>query len=155
MFLARCVFERLRLACLGMGLLIGCSSPPAGSSSGDFPLAPYTTFTTDQGEFSVALWTAPSQPPSRGVNRVKLAVADATTGTPQSALDIGIVPWMPAMGHGTSVVPTVTEQSDGVYVAENVNFFMAGNWQLRITFSSQGDGATGVTDGATPTFDIH
>jgi hypothetical protein len=62
---------------------------------------------------------------------------------------------MPAMGHGTSLVPTVTSQQDGVYIADNIDFFMPASWQLRITFSAEhSDGSAGATDSATPAFDI-
>lgn len=142
------------LVAVALAPLVGCSSAKANASSATFPAAAYATFTTNSGVFNVSLWTAPEQPPSRGVNRVKLEVTDAATESPMSGLDIAVVPWMPAMGHGTSVVPTVTDEGGGVYIADNVNFFMPANWQLRMTFSSHADGAMGVTDSATPSFDI-
>ncbi len=112
------------------------------------------TVVSDSGKLSLSLWTAPKQPPSRGVNRVKLEVSDSLTAAPVGGLAVSIVPWMPSMGHGTSVVPTVVEQGSGVYVADNVNFIMPASWQLRIALSSGADAATEVTDSATPSFDI-
>jgi hypothetical protein len=137
-----------------LAAVYGCSSSQVSSSSGAFPAEPFMALPTDSGKFSLSLWTAPEQPPSRGVNRVKLEVTDAITATPVDGLAVSIVPWMPSMGHGTSVVPSVAEQGNGVYIADNVNFIMPARWQLRITFSSGADAATGATDSATPSFDI-
>jgi hypothetical protein len=103
----------------------------------------------------VRLWTAPTQPPSRGINDVKLEVTDSKSNEFADNLDIAIVPWMPAMGHGASLVPTVSPQGHGVYIAQNVEFSMPAAWQLRISFAFEAiDGSAGVTDSATPTFDI-
>jgi hypothetical protein len=38
---------------------------------------------------------------------------------------------MPAMGHGTSVIPIIEEDSPGTYVVRDVDFFMPGTWELR------------------------
>lgn len=136
-------------------IAVGCGSSQSPTSSGTFQANPYTTFVTDAGEFQVNLWTAPEQPPTRGINRVKLNVSDAKTDVPADDLTIVLVPWMPAMGHGASIVPTVTPAGAGVYIAENVDFFMPASWQLRISLTAQGgDGSAGVTDSATPLFDI-
>jgi hypothetical protein len=55
---------------------------------------------------------------------------------------------MPAMGHGTSVVPTITDVDPGHYVITDVDLFMAGTWELRTTIAGP------RTDSATPTFQI-
>ena len=133
---------------------LGCSSSQSSTSTASFQTAPCRSFLTDKGVFSVSLWTAPEQPPARGVNRVKLEVSDTATGALADGLSVAIVPWMPAMGHGTSEVPTVLEQGSGIYIASNVNFFMPASWQLRMAFSTNEDGSTGVTDSAYPTFDV-
>jgi hypothetical protein len=38
---------------------------------------------------------------------------------------------MPAMGHGTSVTPTVSAEGGGDYRIDDVDFFMPGLWELR------------------------
>ncbi len=135
--------------------IVGCSSTSTSPSSATFPADPLSTFTSDSGHYRVRLWTAPSQPPSRGINQVKLEVTDAATTVPAENLTLAIVPWMPAMGHGTATVPTVSPQGEGVYIVQNVDFFMASTWQLRIDFTAEAvDGSAGVTDSATPSFDI-
>jgi YtkA-like protein len=128
-------------------VLSACSSgTPASSSS--FPAAAALTLTGDEGRLDISLWTAPAQPPQRGDNSVKLLVTSASTGAPVDGLTVSVVPWMPAMDHGTSVPPTVTPEGGGVYIVDHVSFFMAGEWELRTTFSDS------VNDRVEPTFDV-
>jgi hypothetical protein len=79
---------------------------------------------------------------------VKLAIANASTSAPVDGLRVDVVPWMPVMGHGTSVIPTVTPSGRGIYVITNVYLYMPGRWELRSKFSD------GVQDSAAPTFDV-
>jgi hypothetical protein len=67
---------------------------------------------------------------------------------PLDGVDVAAVPWMPAMGHGASVTPTVTAAGRGAYVLHDVDCFMPGSWELRTTFSGK------VDDRATITLDI-
>ena len=84
--------------------------------------------------------TAPSQPPPRGTCTVEFVVTDAA-GAPKDGLDVTLVPWMPAHGHGASVKPTIVAKGNGRYVATNVDFFMPGQWELRTSFSPGDDHA--------------
>jgi hypothetical protein len=55
---------------------------------------------------------------------------------------------MPVMGHGTSIAPSIAPEMNGKYMVSDVDLFMAGLWQLRLTI-------TGATeDSAAPAFDI-
>jgi hypothetical protein len=92
---------------------------------------------------SVEAWTAPEQPPASGLLSVKFQVTDAKTGNAVDGLVLNVVPEMPSMGHGTSVQPTVAAQGNGVYLASNVDLFMAGEWDLDITIT--GAAADSVT----------
>ena len=47
-------------------------------------------------------------------------------GAPKDGLDLAVVPWMPAHGHGASVKPTIVAMGNGKYLALNVSFFMPG-----------------------------
>ena len=102
----------------------------------------------DQGNLVVEMRTAPSQPPTRGNASVELVVHDATTGAPVDGLSVVVVPWMPAHGHGTSVVPTIEGEGDGRYLVTNISFFMPGDWELRTSFSGS------VTDRVAPSLEI-
>ena len=65
---------------------------------------------------------------------------------------------MPAHGHGASVEPTVTEISPGTYVATPLDFFMAGEWELRTAITNAADGgatdAAMINDNADPTVNV-
>ena len=114
---------------------VACSSAAAPStSSGAFEGPPLITFDGDGAKVHVELRTGPDQPPSRGVENLSLAVTDRA-GAPLDGLTIEVVPWMPAMGHGASVKPQVTAVGNGHYTVEDVDFYMPGQWQIRITFS--------------------
>jgi hypothetical protein len=127
-------------------LLAGCgSTPEAGSHS--FPDAPFATLSSANDQLVIEVRTAPQQPPDRGIDSVELVVRDRS-GVLQDSLEVVATPWMPAMGHGASVVPTVSSPDKGRYVLDNVYLYMAGRWELRTSFSGH------VMDSATPAFDI-
>jgi hypothetical protein len=133
-------------------LLCACSSaggtpPPSGTNAGSFPETAYAIAMGDAMHVKVEMRTAP-QPPVAGVNEALIALTDTQTGAPVDGADIAVVPWMPAMGHGTSIVPTVTPQGDGKYLVTNLSFFMPGTWELRTTFSGA------VTDHAVVSFQV-
>jgi len=56
---------------------------------------------------------------------------------------------MPSHGHGTSVTPAIIDDGGGVFVANPLYLFMAGEWQLRMTFGGA------VNDTATATVEIN
>lgn len=139
---------RLILFLAATGIGTGCSS--ASAPSGDaatFSDAPFATITSDNGQLVFDMRAAPDPTPARGVDSIELTVRRAA-GASADGLVIDAVPWMPAMGHGASVRPTVEAKGDGKYVLTNVNFFMPGQWQLRLTFSGP------VEDHATPVLQI-
>ncbi len=91
----------------------------------------------------MAVFTNP-QPPTVGSVAVRYVITDSASKKPVDGLSLTIVPWMPAMGHGTSVVPLVSPAGTGVYNLSNVYLFMAGQWQLRTTIGG------GTSDSAAP-----
>ena len=131
----------MRLTVVTVALALACSSC-GGEGASDatsgadvtFPTDPYETATSDSGGLRFSIRTAPSQPPAPGASTIELLITDAA-GAPRDGLVLDIVPWMPAMGHGTSVRPTVTPKSGGTYVVTNVNLFMPGEWELRTSVS--------------------
>ena len=106
------------------------------------------TPTSDSGKLHVAIHSAPYEPLVAGQQCVELVVTDASNGAAVDVLTVTLTPWMPAMGHGASVTPTVTPLGDGRYVFTTVSLFMPGEWQLRTQFSGQ------VTDSVEPTFSV-
>ena len=119
-------------------VLSACASSSSGSSTvsaqnSSFSGNPYVTAVSDDGALHVAVRTDP-EPPPRGTCNIELTVTDAN-GAPQDGLALSVVPWMPAMGHGSSTKPTVLDEGGGRYLVSNVNMFMPGEWELRCSFS--------------------
>ena len=79
---------------------------------------------------------------------MRLDLTDAAGGGPVDGLTVSVQPWMPAHGHGTSIVPSVMPMGSGAYEIDDVYLYMAGTWQVRIAFSGT------ESDTAVPSFDI-
>jgi hypothetical protein len=109
--------------------LVACSSESAAEVDGCTTGTPLATSTSQTGSLSVAVCTS-MQPPVTDQMQGELHITDATTGKPVDGLDLSVTPWMPAMGHGQSVVVTVTPMGKGVYAIAPLAFFMAGEWEL-------------------------
>ena len=136
-----------RMAVLA-GVMNACSSGGASPPSNSFPDQALFNLMSDSGQQRVDVRTAPGQPPTRGVIEMQLSIMDATSGAPQTGLALQGVPWMPAMGHGTSVTPTVVETAPGIYDLQNLVLFMPGTWQIRTNW----DGP--AADNVTPTLEV-
>jgi|HubBroStandDraft_1064217.scaffolds.fasta_scaffold27357_3 YtkA-like protein len=138
-----------------MALGVGCGMAPGPTAEG-FSTQPFQSIPSRGHQYLVAIRTSP-QPPARGALSVQYTIASSVDGTPASGLVLSVVPWMPAMDHGTSVVPSVVEASPGTYMVANVDLFMAGWWVLRTTISgaapAAGDAGT-VGDYVEPSFEI-
>ena len=135
-------------ACALALLSAGCS----GSSSGDTgPVSTEaaSTVTSDSGSYRISVHSAPDAVPTRGVNTLQMVVTRVSDGAPAPGLELEVVPWMPAMGHGASVRPTVSAEAQaGVFTVTNVNLFMPGLWEIRTTIGGS------ASDHVTPTFEI-
>jgi hypothetical protein len=128
-----------------------CSSGSSSSSTNTFLQTPLMSVTSDSGKLHVDVRTSPTQPPTRGQQSVQLIITDEN-GSPQSGLALDTTPWMPAMGHGASVTPSVSETSPGTYVVEDVDMFMPGTWELRTTIADADSSST--ADHVAPSFQI-
>jgi YtkA-like len=123
--------SRCRLR-LGLPLLAGLwAGGPGGAAQQGFLDTPLLTVASASGALQVAVFSDP-QPPVRGNLAVRYRITDAASA-PVDGLTLLVVPWMVAMGHGSSVKPTVTARGAGVYDLSNVYLFMPGQWELRTT----------------------
>ena len=116
------------------GDLITCQNDPRAMT-----YAPGLSVTSTSGTRKYVLLTADPAPPARGTDTWSIKITD-TGGTAQPGLTVGVLPFMPDHGHGTSVNATVTANADGTYTVAPLYFFMPGVW--RITFwigSNQAD----------------
>jgi hypothetical protein len=126
-----------RSACglAGLLCLVGCSSADSAAHPvGD--AGPFGTITSESGALRIAARTGPDQPPTRGLSTVELDIADAQSGEPKDGLELMVLPWMPAMGHGTAVKPKLEAVGGGRYLVSNVNMYMGGAWDLRIAITT-------------------
>ena len=136
---------RSTLALAGVALS-ACSSASTTETTG-FTASPLVTTTSTGGSLLVDVRTSP-QPPVEGMNEARVTLTDSASGAPVDGLTMAVVPWMPAMGHGTSLVPTVKALGDGVYEVDQLSLFMGGEWELRLTL----DGP--MHDTANPAFNV-
>jgi hypothetical protein len=138
-------------------LVIALTACSSASAPAGFPAQPIQTLSSKMQQLSVAVRTSP-QPPTRGDQNIEYSITDRSTGKPLAGLTLGVVPWMPVMGHGASIVPSVTETAPGTYLIANVDLFMAGEWVLRTMISGRVGDAGGdagiVNDYVEPAFDI-
>ena len=114
---------------LAAALLIpGCDG---GASDGApaFAGEPLLRLAGTQGAVRASLRFDPPSP-ARGMNAAEYTIVDGA-GQPVEGLALRVLPWMPDMGHGTSITPAVTAVGGGVFVVERLSLFMAGRWQLR------------------------
>ncbi len=131
----RCVFAcALLLACAST---LGCSASSSTQTpdATTFATAPIAAVTSASGAHTVTVFPATTGI-VQGIDSIEFVVTDAASGSPVDGLTLGIVPWMPAMGHGSSVVPSVRPMGDGAYVATNVVLFMPGTWELRTSLAT-------------------
>jgi hypothetical protein len=127
--------------------VVSACGSASSAPSGTYPDAPFATLSSEQNTLVIEVRTAPDQPPQRGVATVELLVKNAQ-GELQDGLEVMSTTWMPAMGHGSSVVPVASAKGNGKYVLDPVYLYMPGHWELPTTFSGS------VTDRATPSFDV-
>jgi hypothetical protein len=136
---------RFALAAAVVGLS-ACGSSSHSDASLSFPETAMMTVTGSENHLNVAIRSSP-QPPVLGLTNFELTVTDSE-GNPVSGLQLSVVPWMPQMGHGTSITPTVKEVNPGIYQVTQVYLFMPGEWALRTSFSGS------VSDSIAPDFNI-
>jgi YtkA-like len=135
--MAMCFVRAPRALGITLGLaLAACGTTSSDDDSG--PLVQVADVASQSGAYEIAM-LAHSPSPARGDHSLELVVTSAQDSSPIDGLSLTLVPWMPAMGHGASVVPTVTPLGDGAYELDNVDLFMAGLWELRTTFASPTD----------------
>ena len=90
---------------------------------------------SESGALSVTWNCISGDGPARGSNRFELLIESTRDGSPIDGLTLAMVPFMPAMGHGSSTVPTVRAIGEGRYEADDVVLPMPGVWELRTTIS--------------------
>ncbi|HTQ07585.1 MAG TPA: FixH family protein [Polyangiaceae bacterium] len=103
---------------------------------------------SDSGSLRVTLQSSPEATPVRGENQIVLNVVQNESGDAVEGLTLSMVPFMPAMGHGSPVVPVFSDEGDGQYRFDDVDLTMAGLWELRTAITGA------VSDSVDFSFDV-
>jgi hypothetical protein len=115
----------MRALALTLAVLASCSQ---GTGSMNFGAQPFATVTSAACSARFDAYSAPD-PFVRGEGEIEIVATAASA--PLDGLDVSVVPFMPAMGHGASLSPVVAAQGNGKYLVTNVVLSMPGEWQLR------------------------
>lgn len=135
--------KAIRSVLAGASLALGCSGPDPGTLAATGP-----ELTSRSGSLLVTISSTPESVPVRGVNQLEFAFLGMADGLPVDGLEVTMVPFMPAMGHGSSERPSATALGNGTYRFERVVLSMAGLWELRTTV------AGARSDFVVPRFDV-
>jgi hypothetical protein len=94
--------------------------------------APNLTVTSASGALDFILLNSNPAPPAAETNVWAMKITNSS-GVSQPDVTANVVPFMPDMGHGTSIVPSMTSNGDGTYAVQPLYLFMAGVWTITFT----------------------
>jgi hypothetical protein len=116
----------------GVQIVPGTSS--AASASGAFTATIQSVTTAQQGGGTL-------QVVGIGISAFTVAVTPSTDGLTMSlATDVLADPIMPMHMHGGSTIPAIMPQGGAVFAVTNMDFFMAGWWQLYLDLQTPAGG---------------
>jgi hypothetical protein len=140
----------LTSAGLGCSAGLGANSSDAAPSEASFfscdtetraiPYSPGLERTSTSGAYTAKLMISDPAPPAKGTDVWTVMVVDASAAQ-VDGLTMTAVPFMPDHNHGTSVKAAVTGTGGGVYLVTPLYFFMAGYWEITLSFASDGGAA--------------
>ncbi|QSQ13161.1 FixH family protein [Myxococcus landrumensis] len=100
--------------------------------------APVATVTSTSGRLRIDVMTD-ALPLRRGPRSFLIRVTESTTGKPVPGLRLAVQPWMPTMGHGLDEPVRITARGDSDFEISDLDLFMPGAWELRLTLSGTVD----------------
>jgi hypothetical protein len=109
------------------GVLIDCTNDPRV-----LQYAPNISVKSASGNLDFILMSSDPAPPASETNVWAMKITDGS-GVPQTNVVATVLPFMPDMGHGTSIVPSMTSNGDGTYSVQPLYLFMAGVWSITFT----------------------
>jgi YtkA-like len=131
--------------------LVACGSSSASGSDGGGGSAPTSLCDTDPramtyavglsqtatgGALTVTFVDAVPAPPEENPNTWTVKVTDAN-GAPVTGATIAVKPFMPDMGHGSSITPQITPMTTaGMYQITLLDLFMPGIWTNTFTITT-------------------
>ncbi len=100
--------------------------------------------TASGGALTVSFVDATPAPPAENLNTWLVKITDAS-GAPVTDATIAVKPFMPDMGHGSSITPEITPASAaGTYQVTLLDLFMPGIWTNTFTITRASDPAQTV-----------
>lgn len=120
---------RPKLLTLLAAALVCCAGE--GDVELEFPEGAFLVLTGEEDELRAEIRSSP-QPPVRGKNHFQFSLARTGTGEPVEGLKLEVQPRMLAQGHLSSAVQA-EEAGGGRYLAPDLVFDAAGEWELRIS----------------------
>lgn len=94
------------------------------------------------GTVKVTLVDSVPAPPAETLNEWTVELTDAD-GKPVTDATITVKPWMPDMGHGSSITPQVTPMAAaGMYQISLIDLFMPGIWTNTFTIATPSEPLT-------------
>ena len=100
-----------------------CSQPESGCFS--------PSWQAQSDNYHLELLSSDPERPERGVNTWIIAVkANDESKEALTNCELTVVPFMPEHGHGSPMMPTVSELSAGQYEVNDIVFNMPGLWEL-------------------------
>jgi hypothetical protein len=106
-----------------------------GADTEPLVFLPTPTRVVQGGALTASYFEREGHPLTRGLGAVRV-VASADGGTLLNEA-LTLTPWMPAMGHGSSVIPSVEVDPDGGFIVTRLSLPMPGTWELRCDFSGE------------------
>src|SRR5262249_39995572 len=86
-----------------LALALGCGGGANSADAGlSFAATPTQTVPSQSGALTVAVHAQAGHTPARGINAFRFVITDSH-GAPVDHLQVTVLPFMPFMGHGSSV----------------------------------------------------
>ncbi|MEB2312217.1 MAG: FixH family protein [Sorangiineae bacterium] len=119
-------------AALGFLLALG-STACGGSEHASEGVDASDALKSQSGAYLVRYTPIPD-PPVTGKNQLTLELTRAKGGAVDDAT-LEVTPWMPAMGHGSPVQPTVQNLGSGRYSVDDLGYTMPGRWEVQVALT--------------------
>jgi hypothetical protein len=94
--------------------------------------APNMSVTSASGALDFILVDSNPAPPASETNVWTMRITNSA-GVSQPGVAATVLPFMPDMGHGTSITPSMAANADGTYTVQPLYLFMAGVWTVTFT----------------------
>jgi hypothetical protein len=99
---------------------------------------------TNGGSWHVGYVPTPDPIPATDNFGLSLTVAAVAGGDAVAGAQVGVVASMPAHNHFMNTTPVVTDNGDGTYWVDGMQFHMSGHWRMDVTVEVEGVSETAI-----------